>query len=237
MTKNKILVVVPARAGSKGIPKKNISLVSDKPLISYTLDFITKISWVDFLIVSTDSTEIQSIGSKYGAITTGLRPIDLSGDFIGDLPVLRWETLELEKKLGIKIDYVLMLQPTSPIRNLDFINEATQKLISLKFDSIVSVQKVNLKYNPLKQFVINDDRLAYYDDSGANVFARQQLDDTYIRDGVYYGFDRDFIFASDHVIGSNSSFLVNPNKSINIDNLDDLKEFQTYIDNHYYKNK
>ena len=63
MFNNKILVVIPARAGSKGIPRKNIILVKGKPLISYTLELVKKISWIDFLVVSSDSTEIQSIAS------------------------------------------------------------------------------------------------------------------------------------------------------------------------------
>jgi CMP-N,N'-diacetyllegionaminic acid synthase len=231
MFNNKILVVIPARAGSKGIPRKNIVLVKSKPLISYTLEFVKKISWVDFLVVSSDSAEIQSIASSYGANDTGLRPFDLSGDFVGDLPVLKWETLELEKKTGVKVDYVLMFQPTSPIRDIDFITEATNKLISSNYDSVISVKETNLKYHPLKQLIANNDKLEYYDDHGAGIIARQQLKKTFIRDGVFYGFKRDFLLRSENILSAKSSFLINTGFSLNIDDVEDLELFKKYLDN------
>ena len=231
MYNNKILVVIPARAGSKGIPRKNIVQVKGKPLISYTLEFVKKISWVDFLVVSSDSTEIQSIASSYGANDTGLRPTNLSGDFVGDLPVLKWETLELEKKTGVKVDYVLMFQPTSPIRDIDFITEATNKLISSNYDSVISVKEANLKYHPLKQLIANNDKLEYYDDCGADIIARQQLKKTFIRDGVFYGFKRDFLLRSESILSTNSSFVINTGFSINIDDVEDLELFKKHLDN------
>ena len=196
------LAIVPARSGSKGVPKKNIYLINGKPLIAYTIDLIMKMDWLNYTVVSTDSEEIQEISKKFGIRESSLRPRELSGDAVGDIPVLRHELIQYEKSNNVYIDYVLMFQPTSPIRNLDFINLAIEKFLYLKADSLISIKQI---------------------------IARQQLQPTFIRDGVIYCFTRKHILEKNSVIGDNSAYIINPHRSINIDSYEDLEQFSKKI--------
>jgi CMP-N,N'-diacetyllegionaminic acid synthase len=229
INKASILVVVPARAGSKGIPNKNIRMILGKPLLLYTLEFIRTLDFVDFIHVSSDSEKILEIASPFTSENTILRPENLSGDLVSDISVLRHSITEIERIHRSVFDYVIMFQPTSPIRNFKFIMKSIKYLTENNFDSVISVKPVDLKFHPVKQFVIESNKIQFFDTEGKKIVARQQLKQTYIRDGVFYGFKRNFIFRNNNVIGSNSSYIVNKNYSINIDSIDDLLEFENYL--------
>ena len=223
------LAIVPARSGSKGVPKKNIYLINGKPLIAYTIDLIMKMDWLNYTVVSTDSEEIQEISKKFGIRESSLRPRELSGDAVGDIPVLRHELIQYEKSNNVYIDYVLMFQPTSPIRNLDFINLAIEKFLYLKADSLISIKPVDSKFHPYKQLKLIGDQINFFDNHGSQIIARQQLQPTFIRDGVIYCFTRKHILEKNSVIGDNSAYIINPHRSINIDSYEDLEQFSKKI--------
>lgn len=114
MLKNKrILAVVPARGGSKGIPLKNIYPLAGKPLIEYTTDVLREMNWIDFATVSTDSKEIAYVAKEAGLNVPFMRPESISGDCIGDLDVLTHALDECERLNSCFYDVVVMLQPTS----------------------------------------------------------------------------------------------------------------------------
>ena len=228
INQKRILAVIPARGGSKGIPNKNIFPVNNKPLLTYTLEFIKKLAWIDHSYVSSDSEKILSIAYAHGFDNNPTRPRDLSGDKVGDMPVLKFALTQVEKKHG-RFDYIIMFQPTSPIREIEFTLQAIKKLISKNYDSVLSIQEVKSRFNPLKQLVIAGKTLSYFDQKGKNITARQELEKTYLRDGVFYGFTRNHILNYQSVIGPNSSYVVNNNFSVNIDDYEDLKIFENYI--------
>jgi CMP-N,N'-diacetyllegionaminic acid synthase len=223
------LVIIPARGGSKGVKNKNIFPINNVPLIAYTIEFLRQLPWLKHKVVSTDSIEIMKISSNLGIIETKLRPEHLGGDDVGDLPVLRHELLQYENSTGVLIDFVIMLQPTSPIRFEKFISDAVRQLVDSGAQSLLSIKLIDLKYHPYKQFIIKDDVLNLFDSKGLNVIQRQQLQNTYIRDGVFYGFSRSFIFDKNSIIGEKSSYILNPYPSINIDTIEDLKNFTLYV--------
>lgn len=223
------LVIIPARGGSKGVKNKNIFPINNVPLISYTINLLSNLPWLEHKVVSTDSIEIMKISSNLGIKETELRPNELSGDNVGDLPVLRHELLQYENSRGILIDFVIMLQPTSPIRFEKFINEAARQLVDSGVHSLLSIKPVDLKYHPYKQFIIEDNELNLFDPKGLSITQRQQLQYTYIRDGVFYGFSRNFILDQNSKIGAKSSYIINPYPSINIDTIEDIQDFTKYV--------
>lgn len=142
MYKNKsILAIIPARGGSKGIARKNIINVSGKPLIQYTIDSAKKSKYIDRLVVSTEDAEIASIAVRCGAEVPFLRPIELAEDETKTVDVLIDVIKKLEE-LGCKYDYMVLLQPTQPLRQTFHIDEAIEMIIDKDEDSLVSVSEV-----------------------------------------------------------------------------------------------
>lgn len=134
----KIIAIIPARGGSKGIPRKNIKLLSGKPLIAYSIEAAKHSPCVSQIIVSTEDEEIAGIAQSGGAEVV-LRPLELAQDNTATEPVLEHAVEFLEDKNGYKFDWVILLQPTSPFRENDDIEKAWQKLKERNGDSLLSV--------------------------------------------------------------------------------------------------
>src|SRR3989344_6984464 len=119
----KVLAVIPARGGSKGIPKKNIKLLAEKPLIAYPIELAKSIPEISKVIVSTDSEEIAEIARKHGAEIPFIRPKELAEDETPTLPVLQHAVTSLEEKENWKADLVILLYPTSPFLSKERVTE------------------------------------------------------------------------------------------------------------------
>lgn len=223
MYKNKsILAIVPARGGSKGIKKKNLKKINKISLIGHVGLILKKISFIDNKVLSTDNIDIKKEGIKFDIDVPFMRPKKISGDRVGDIEVLHHALQQSERYYKKKFDYVMMLQPTSPLRNYNQINNMIKKIIDNKYDSIWSISKIDLKYHPFKQLLIKNDKLKFYDQkNGSKIIARQQLSDSYIRNGICYIFARNLIKLK-KLINKNSSYEIIDGDYINIDNLDDI---------------
>ena len=169
------LIIIPARAGSKGIKDKNIVSVEGKPLIEYTINFAKNLKLNTEILVSTDSKQIADISRSLGASCPFLRPKLLSTDLIGDMPVIRNALVEYEQLSKKRYEFVIMLQPTSPIRIESQIYQAIDTIINNEYDSVISVSSVNDKYHPYKQFELVDNRLKPFSNISKKIIARQQL--------------------------------------------------------------
>ena len=134
-----VLAVIPARGGSKRLPRKNCLLLQGKPLIVYSIEAAKESVYIDEVVVSTDDEEIASLARQAGASVPFLRPAELSTDEASSVDVvahaLNYYQVN-EKKL---FDYVVLLQPTSPLRTAAHINQALELLKEKKADAIVSV--------------------------------------------------------------------------------------------------
>ena len=157
------------------------------------------------------------------------RPKEISGDRISDFQVVKHALKAVEKKKRKKIDIVLLLQPTSPLRKSKHIKDVIKKIINEKLDSVWSVTKVDLKYHPLKQLVINNNHLNYFDNKGKNIMARQQLLNTYIRNGAVYAVTRKCIIKNKNLLGKKSAAYVINSHQISIDTFDDIKKVNELI--------
>ena len=165
MKNKKILAVIPARGNSKGIKKKNIYKINGKPLIYYTIKEAKKSKFIKDLVVSTDSKEIKKISKKYGAKVPFLRPANLATDFAPSLPVIVHAVRFMEKLKKIKYDYVIMLQPTCPLRKYYDIDNSLKKLIKSNLDSITSIVDVGGSH-PNRMKIIKNKRLYNFFEQG-----------------------------------------------------------------------
>lgn len=223
LEKKTVLVVVPARGGSKGVKLKNIGKVNDVPLVALVGRVVKQITYIDRAVVSTDNERIARIARESGLEVPFMRPEELSGDFVGDWAVLNHALRECERLDGRQYDVVVMLQPTSPLRKPEHVTTTIAKLIRGGYDAVWTVSETDSKAHPLKQLVIRDDMLDYYDPAGATVIARQQLNPVYYRNGVAYAITRDCIIKKKSIKGDKASFVLIDEPLVDIDTEFDFK--------------
>jgi CMP-N-acetylneuraminic acid synthetase len=155
MYENHIVVcVIPARGGSKGLPGKNIKKFCGKPLIAHTIEQARQSKYIDRVIVSTETEEIAQISLEYGAEVPFLRPVDLAGDNVNTIDVLLHAIDWLEDADRYVFDILLLLHTTTPLRNVEDINNCIALLVDEKADNVFSV--VESHRNPYFNMVEED---------------------------------------------------------------------------------
>ena len=150
----KVLAVIPARGGSKGLPGKNIKPLLGKPLIVWTIENAKESKYIDQICVSTDSPEIAAVAESAGVKVPFLRPAELAGDKSTSFEVAK-HAIGFYRNLGQEFEYIVLLEPTSPIRKKTDIDEMLEKLnnSSLNFDSIVSIGATNFSTSLLLEII------------------------------------------------------------------------------------
>lgn len=223
MTK-KVLAIIPARGGSKGLPKKNITDLAEKPLIAWTIEASLDSKYITKTIVSSDSDEILEVAKNYGSDILK-RPDELATDTSSSEVVIKHTLESMEEKF----DYVVLLQPTSPLRDTNDIDNAFKKLFSSDVTALISVCEYDNKI--LKAFKENG--IGYIEGISNNTYPfmrRQDLPKTYMSNGAIYiikvdEFLRNNSFYTDKTI----SFIMDKLKSLDIDTEEDLKKVETII--------
>ena len=220
----KILAVVPARGGSKGVPLKNIHPLMGKPLIAHVGAIIDQLKFIDQAVVSTDHEKIAAAAVESGLTAPFRRPTEISGDRIGDLPVLSHALKEMEKIDNVEYDIVLMLQPTCPLRRARHVDTTVRQLIEGGWDAVWTVSRVDSKYHPYKHLVrATDGGLKLYDSEAPVNPTRQELGETFIRNGACYALTRDCLSKQKTTLGSRSCGVVIEEDLVSIDTLEDFK--------------
>lgn len=222
---SKILAVIPARGGSKGVARKNIRPVCGKPLIAYTIE--TALAARNLLhrsIVSTDDPEIKAIACEYGADVPFLRPPELAGDRVPTLPVLQHAVRFVEEADGVALDWVLLLQPTAPLRVIEDIEASVTLAHQNSCDSVISVLQVFAEH-PILMKRIEDDRLLPYCIEEKEGTRRQDYQPpAYMRNGAIYLTRRDVLMEQDSIWGQAICPYVMPaERSVSIDSELELK--------------
>ncbi len=181
----KTLAIIPARGGSKGIPDKNIKPLGGKPLIAWTIEAALSARSVDRIIVSTDSPEITMIAKNYGAEVPFRRPEAIARDDTPGIKPILHATYWLNDHEGYQPDFVVCLQPTSPFRTADDIDQACD-LARLKIaDSVVSITL--LGHNPnWMQIMDGQGKLKDFTSGGTSVGSRQEMEPVYELNGAIY---------------------------------------------------
>ena len=221
-----VLAVIPARGGSKGIPRKNLCKAGGISLVARAVKFTKALMWIDRVVLSTDDREIAEEGRKYGAEVPFLRPLELAGDTSKSVDVWRHVLIEAEKYYNTTFDISILLEPTSPFREPRHVEEVVKKLVDGDYNSVLTVSETDSKSHPLKQMVIKDNHVGYYDDAGKDIIARQQLTPVYHRNGVAYAITRKCLVEQKTIIGSNASAVIIDEPLVNIDTEQDLKRAQ-----------
>ena len=218
----KVLAVIPARGDSKGIPRKNLYPLNGKPLIAYTIEAALKSKLLTRSIISTDSEEIAEVAEKFGGDVPFIRPNVLANDTASSIDVVKHAVKELEKADGVRYNYAVLLQPTTPLRLSEDIDKVVQKLISTQCDTVITMVDVGA-YHPARMYRIENDRLVGIMEESIAMRRRQDLPPIYIRSGDVYACKRDIIFNRNSMLGNDCRPLViSPNRAINIDTLRDI---------------
>ncbi len=220
MDKPKILAVIPARGGSKGVPKKNIKNLAGKPLIAWTI--ITALDVKDLLlniVVSTDDVEIAKIAKKYGAEVPFIRPEKLSTDESPTIPVLQHAVNYVENNNNMTFDWVLLLQPTAPLRRTIDIRNAIEIALNNSCDSVISVNQVFSTHPILMKKINNNILLPYCIKEKEGMRRQDYFPEAYIRNGAIYLTKRNVLMMKNSIWGDKiRPLIMEENHSTNIDN-------------------
>jgi CMP-N,N'-diacetyllegionaminic acid synthase len=220
----RVLAVIPARGGSKGVKLKNLREINGVSLVAMAGRVAADLPWIDLAVVSTDHDGIARAAEASGLEVPFMRPEELSGDRIGDLEVLTHALRACDGAAAAPFDIVLMLQPTSPSRRPEHVEASVRKLIDGGFDSVWTVSETDGKAHPLKQLLVDaTGQLSYYDPAGARIIARQQLPPVYHRNGIAYAITRECLLEQKSTLGRNPGALVIEGPVANIDTELDFK--------------
>lgn len=229
----KILAVIPARGGSKGVLRKNIRIVAGKPLIAWTIEEAKKSSYIDKLILSSEDEEIIYIAKRYGCDVPFTRPQNLAcDDTPGIDPVLH--AIEYFPDY----EYVVLLQPTSPLRSVEDIDNCIERCFTNKAYSCVSVVEPDM--NPYWIYTLNDEqRMVRLLDVGQDIQRRQDLPHVFGPNGAVYVAEADWIRRNRSFLAENAiPYLMPRERSIDIDSEEDLLFAQRILmEGHYGKTK
>ena len=228
----RVLAVVPARGGSKGLPLKNLRPLHGVPLVGLAGDCAAEVPELDRAVVSTDHDEIAAAAKAHDLDVPFMRPAELSGDRIGDWDVLSHALTATESDDGTRYDIVVMLQPTAPQRGPAHVSATIRKLVEEDWDSIWTVSPIDPKHHPLKMLSYDaaTGGLDYYDQNGSKIIARQQLAPLYCRNGVAYAISRDCLLEQGAIKGRRSGALVLEENFISIDTQWDLDLVEYVLD-------
>ena len=220
----KFICIIPARSGSKGIKNKNIKIVGGKPLIYWTIKEAKKSKFFSKVIVSTDSPKIQKIALKYGVECPFLRPKKLSGDRTPTIKVIKHAVNFLKEKMNYKsYDYIVLLQPTSPLRKIFDINKSIQLFLSTKKkSSLISVTEVSDNHPARMYFLKNNILINHSLSEKISGTPRQKLKKMYLRNGAIYIIRKNNLLP-DFIGKKPMAYLMPKKRSMNIDDAFDLK--------------
>lgn len=237
MYKNKtFLGIIPARGGSKGLPGKNIKELCGKPLIAWSIESGLKSKYLDEVMVTTDSKDIANIAKQYCASVPFLRPDVLANDTATSFDAIK-HTIEFYKnEMKKEFDYIVLLEPTSPLREARDIDIAIEQLFNSNADSIVGICKTEDQNPAFLVFKNEKDFISGYENHDMKVLRRQDIKDVYFFEGTIYISKTDVLlnkktFYHENTIG----YVVPKYKSLEIDDIDDFIMVEAIMKHKGYK--
>jgi N-acylneuraminate cytidylyltransferase len=228
----KVIVIIPARSGSKSLPNKNILPLKGKPLLCYSISYGLESDIVDKVIVSTDSEEFAEIAKSYGADTPFIRPAELAMDNTRDYPFMR-HALDYFESIGEIYDIYILLRPTSPLRPEGLIEKSIS--ILKENPTATSVRAVTqTKEHPYRVLGLNKD--GSIDTFINNIeepynHPRQELPDAYSMTGDIEAARRETLLSGSVSGKKIFPLIINPEDKIDIDNIDDFRTAEKRLGN------
>lgn len=221
----KVLAVIPARGGSKGVPHKNILDINGMPLIGYSIEVglaAKEKGYVDEVIVSTDDEEIANISRNMGGNVPFLRPDYLSNDTAKSVDVMI-HAYEFYVNQGIEYDTILLLQPTTPLRSVEDIKSALEIYEKTSAKSLISCYREEYICDLVSYHKDGDMAIALNENHNSGV-RRQELPDVYVRNGAIYITSVDYMLKERKVFDEKPAmYVMAKDKSVNIDCMDDVE--------------
>lgn len=232
MMKNKIIAIIPARGGSKGLPGKNIIPLGGKPLIAWSIEAAKKSKLIERVIVTTDDEKIASVVKEYGAEVPFIRPAELAQDDTPPDPVLRHTLQFLEEKEGVEPEIIVWLEPPCPFRTPEEIDAAIEMLQNdPKADSLRSV--IEPFQNPFKSWTIEGKYLRPLIEKKGQVLhtgPRQKTQKVYWQNGALFLLKYDTIMKKGNFFGDNIiPYIMKSDRFVDIDKKEDLELAEWYL--------
>ena len=221
-----MIAIIPARGGSKGLPGKNIKLLNGKPLIAYTIEAAKQSENVSRVIVNTDDAEISKVALDYGAEVPFVRPSELASDAAKSIDVLLHTLAWLKKNEDLQIDEIIVLQPTSPLRTTQHIDEAIKMYLEKKADSVISYcQEEHSVF--WHKFITDEGK---FEDifNGDYLKNRQEIRPTFYPNGAIYIIKTKLLLEKKYYSENAYAFLMDKKSSVDIDTMEDF-EFAEWL--------
>ena len=234
LIKKKILAIIPARAGSKGIINKNLAKIGNTTLLEKAIHDCKKVNQIDDIIVSTDSKKIAEIAKRNKINVPFYRSFKNSTSKSNIIDALIETIKKTEKYYIKKYEIILLIETTSPLRTSNDINKAISKYIKSGFDFLWTISKINLDYHPNKQLILKKNKIKPFNKKNSTVYQRQQLEYTYRRNGVCYVINKKKLLKNKKLINENTGFLLMDDHHISIDTPEELKYVRSFY-NKFFK--
>lgn len=219
-----VVAVVPARGGSKGVPRKNLADLGGQTLVRRAIDIATSVPWIDRVVLSTDDQEIADEGRRAGIDVPALRPAELATDLASGYAVWRHAHLDAEGRSGRQFDISVLIQPTSPFRETSDIEACVNLVSSEAFDAAVTVSPTPSHFAPEKTMLVDGAACLRPYLSTAGFQPTRQLIPTYYHlNGICYAARRDVVLDRESVFGDRTGAVVIDRPMVNIDEPLDLE--------------
>jgi CMP-N-acetylneuraminic acid synthetase len=219
-----VLAVIPARGGSKGIPRKNLKTISGKTLIQHAYEVTKELTWIDATVLSSEDDEIIAHGLELGIDTPYRRPDELATDHAKSIDAWQHAWLACEHHHNKIFDISILLEPTSPMRTATDIKNVVDLLIETNANTVATVSKTPGHYTPHKTLEISKDGyIKSYIKDGLKYSIRQQIPDYFHRNGICYATTRESLIEQSNLMEKNCLPYLIDRFVINIDEPSDLK--------------
>jgi CMP-N,N'-diacetyllegionaminic acid synthase len=219
-----VLAVVPARGGSKGVPRKNLRVVGGLSLIARVAKVVEQLPWITNAILSTDDVEMQDEGRRFGLEVPFLRPADLSSDHSSSVDVWRHAWLQAEECYRRRYEISVLLEPTSPLRIPEDVQRTVEALVRSGRAAAATVSRTPAHFTPHKTLMIDDHGLInFYLPEGARHSLRQSIPPFYHRNGLCYAARRETVVDRRNIIERDCFAVLIERAVVNVDDMLDLR--------------
>lgn len=220
----RVLAVVPARGGSKSIPRKNLASIEGLSLVGWAARAAFSASWIDHVVLSTDDEEIAAEGRVCGMDVPFMRPSELADDRSTSADMWRHAWLASEQHYETRFDCSLLLEPTSPLRTVADMELTMRALMQGGHDAAATVSRMPAHYTPHKTLIVDPaGRIGFYLPSGARHSIRQTIPAYYHRNGICYAVKRDTLIEHGAIVERNCAAVIIERPVVNIDEPLDLR--------------
>jgi CMP-N-acetylneuraminic acid synthetase len=220
----KILAVIPARGGSKGIPRKNLRKIAGVSLVGHAIKIAQSLEWIDRIILSTDDEEIAEEGRRFGLEIPFIRPDELATDTATSVTMWQHAWLASEVHFGDRFDISILLEPTSPLRLPEDLTLTVESLLESNCAAAATVSLAPAHFTPHKCLTMNPNgTIGFYLKDGRRFSIRQKIPEYYFRNGLCYAVWRRTLIDRGLIIEEDCKAIIINRPVVNIDEPEELE--------------